>query len=357
MVSNINCHQDFARFHNHINFLSLHYPTAKQTLAIAREHMNNGQILVIVGGNSVLHGSYLSDQQVWTKHLQLLLGDRYCVLNFALPGMSPTEFGALVADLICRQYERVIFVTYSWPGATGVVGEADGRTLRYFYWDAYHKGLIDPDAARDARIELLTKWRAKDANHRELVLRSRIDSYLYCQDLWTTFSYSCRSTIWTPMTSSTFTRPRKQYQDLKVSIPAQYHYLPENEQAGMQLVRNSVSRHWTGDPAASPLAESIRYCLPTHLRPRSLVLIAHHSPRFVHRLTASEQQAYHAMFPETIEAVASTGCQACELGRGYTELDYIDQVHSSSDGAVKMAAEVTPRVQELARQLGYLNEE
>jgi hypothetical protein len=46
-------------------------------------------------------------------------------------------------------------------------------------------------------------------------------------------------------------------------------------------------------------------------------------------------------------------CAAAEVCAGYTGLEFIDAGHLSPEGAVKLAAEVAPRVRQMAREPGY----
>ena len=59
---------------------------------------------MIVGGNSILHGYGQNADQIWTRHLQELLGDRYCVLNLAMRGGFPAEFAGPIAEALSSRY-------------------------------------------------------------------------------------------------------------------------------------------------------------------------------------------------------------------------------------------------------------
>ena len=65
----------------------------------------------VVGGNSVLYGAGQRGQELWTRHLQARLGDGYRVLNLALPGCHPAEFGGTAAEMLARDFPRLIFVS------------------------------------------------------------------------------------------------------------------------------------------------------------------------------------------------------------------------------------------------------
>ena len=362
LVSRQSPYKGFVRFHPFINYLSLYYPTASQTRALARSQASPDQVLVIVGGNSILHGSGQGAAQVWTKQLQALLGPRYRVLNFALHGSGPAEFGATAAEVLERDGRKVLFVTNQWMGTAGIAGEVDGFVQRYFFWDAYYKGLFAPGPEREARLAELDREKKDDPAYAELKRRARLDGWLYYQDLWTTFSYRCASTVWCPPVADSFTRPRRRYADPDGGIPLALRYgAMEGPEVLPRLANWLPYCHTAGVPASGPdpdygatlLVRSYKLCFPEPTRRRTLVLFSHLSPYYINRLPPDVQARHAADFVESVRALEQAGFAALELGRGYTELDYNDHCHFSSEGAAKMAADVAPRVRQLARDLGY----
>jgi hypothetical protein len=53
------------------------------------------QILVLVGGNSILLGVGQKKEQLWTKELQRVLGPDFAVVNIAFRGARLTEMGVI----------------------------------------------------------------------------------------------------------------------------------------------------------------------------------------------------------------------------------------------------------------------
>ena len=147
-------------------------------------------------------------------------------------------------------------------------------------------------------------------------------------------------------------------------VPPEGRYPAALDPVLLPLTRTHVARRWPGTPdpgpgadySDTPLVKSFRLCFPPPCRRRTLVLVDHVSPHYT-RLLPPDLQAGHAEdFPESVRALEQAGFAAVEVGRGYTELDYNDLTHVSAEGAPKMAAEVAPKVRELARRLGYLGE-
>src|SRR5262245_35657241 len=92
----------FQRFHTYINTGTQFYPTASQVRELVRSRVSPNKIAVLIGGNSILHGSLQAPPDLWSDRLQRLLGDRYQVINLGLCGTRPGEFGAIAAEMLCR---------------------------------------------------------------------------------------------------------------------------------------------------------------------------------------------------------------------------------------------------------------
>jgi hypothetical protein len=182
------CYRDVQRFHPGINYQSLHYPTVPHVRAMARHRFTPEKILVVVGGNSVLYGSGTSDQDVWTARLQALLGDRYQILNLGLNGAMTAEFGATAAEVLARDFPRLIFISNVWAGPECNIGDPDGRPfIRSFFWEARQRGWLLDHPARDERLRELTRQRAAsgEAAFGELRTQTSLDAALHFRDLWT----------------------------------------------------------------------------------------------------------------------------------------------------------------------------
>jgi hypothetical protein len=282
------------------------------------------------------------------------------VLNFALHGCDPAEFGAVAAEVLERAGRKVIFITVQFPGTAGPAGEVDGRVQQYFFWDAYYKGLFALGPEREARLAALAVEKKGDPAYAELKRRAWLDGWVYCQDLWTTFSYRCAATVWCPPVAESFTRPRRRYADPDASVPLiQRHPAWEVQAvlpglpARLAKARAPVADGPGPDYSGTPMVRGWKLCFPAATRARTLVLFNHFSPYYTTRLPPDVQAKHAADFGESVRALEQAGFAALELGRGYTELDYNDSLHLSSEGAARMAADVAPKVRQMARDLGY----
>src|SRR5262249_26904155 len=151
LVSQRNIYRHFVRFHGYLTPETLYYPTPCQLGALGRSRLDPDRIAVVVGGSSRMHGTGQTAEQVWTRKLQEQLGDRYRVINFGFRRASTCEVGLAAAEALSREHPRLIFVTDCNP--CWIEPSPDGSPFRYFFWSAYYKGMLLPDAKRLAQLE------------------------------------------------------------------------------------------------------------------------------------------------------------------------------------------------------------
>ncbi len=237
LLSVVNCYKDFVRFHFYLNIQTLYYPTASQARSLVLARSERDRTLVLVGSNSVLWGMGQRAEEVWTRRLQEELGDEYDVVNLGMPGAYPWEFGGTTAEIVARDRPKCIFIAYPAP-VPGQEWPQDGLAYRYFFWDAYYKGLLPLDAAREARLRQLDAERLKDNDFAELKLGRRLDAAVCFQDLWTVEAYECGATAWDRYTSRNFWRPRKRYADPDPGpLPLDRRYPPNEDGPRTEYIR------------------------------------------------------------------------------------------------------------------------
>jgi hypothetical protein len=350
LASRHNFFEHFLRFHKRINLESAYFPTASQVRALARATLAPEKIAVVVGGNSILYGTGQLADELWTKELQALLGDRYQVINLATPSAEPQEFGAVVAEMLAAEYPKLILIAD--VGSSTGPGTPDGTKYRYFFWDAYTKGLIPADEARDQLLAELAGQRAGDEVFAELQRRVALDRFAYAQDLWHTVAYTHFSTVWNWPVRHCCTKPRKLYAEYELPTePLDRRYKPELHDYSMQVLREVIAP----DPAgrAAEIAQHARECFPERFRPRTLFIVHRDSPYYLRQLTAAEQARYDAVHPPIAAALEQAGFAAVQVGAGYSDEDYSDRAHLSPQGGRRLAGEVAPKIEGIAKQLGF----
>jgi hypothetical protein len=356
-----NCYRDFARFTGHTDPTTSYFPTACQLRALGRARLDPDKVVVVVGGNSILQGAGQARSEMWSNHLQTALGDRFAVLNFASVGALAAEFGEIAAEFLARDHPRLVYIADI--GSAGTGGEPDGAIYRYFFWDAYYKGLVPFDRHREERLAELTAQRHKrgDEAFAELQRGQYLDAGVRFQDLWTWVTYQHVSTVWTPASPHYFLRARKVFPD---PLTAPQPSLEQRYPVAVEGIAMKIVGAWgagglgmvQGGDRNCALARYVHDCFPEAVRPRTLILVIRDSPHYVSRLHSAEQARYAATFPATVRVLEANGLSALDVGGDYSDLDYVDRCHLSEQGGRRLAAEVAPKVRDLARRLGYLKQ-
>jgi hypothetical protein len=372
LLSQHNPYKRFTRFHHYIHLETYVYPTASQVRALARERLDPNKIAVIVGSNSILHGVGQRVEHVWTRRLQKVLGDDYCVLNLAVFSAEAAEFGAVIAEALAAEYPRLIFITGFGSGKG--LDTPDGSEYRYFYYDALYKGMIRPDADRDAFLVELDRKRVQTEGDKTVELRQgrRIDSALFFQDLWTTCTVRWINTIWSHLLYERVTAPRLVYPDFGGRIPI-VQSPQEREKArriihgfaealvGMVFGPQAVPPPWgqevKPDPARSPLVQRFEVCFPAPLRRHTLILMTHDSPEYVDELEPMAKARYRWVIRKAAEVLEAGGFAALDVGGDFSRKDYVDQLHLSERGGDKLANRVAGKVRAMAGRLGYTDQD
>ncbi len=358
----------FERFHLYLNPSTYFYPTASQVRALGAARLEPDRIAVIVGGNSILYGVGQSEAEVWTRELQARLGDGYRVLNLAQWGAAAHECGASVAEALAAERPRLILIGLTCP--TGFPGYADGLTYPYFFWDAYYKGLLQPDPGRAKALAELPAERPGLPPLQEMRARALLNSGCYFDDLWTAAAYRCGGTVWNPAMPDSWYRPRRELGEPGSSAPPPVgrRYAPEVLDREMKLVsgyfplgcRKDAAGRWAVDPSApawASLEENARRCFPEPCRKRTLIVVQTESPYYLDRLPADERALYFVLSRRTAEKLEGAGFAALDMGDGFTAADFADRPHLAASGGVKLADRVAVRVRRLADELGYTRRE
>jgi hypothetical protein len=351
--------KNFVRFHPHIAPDSHHYPTFSQTLNLARQHAKPGKVLVIVGGNSVMHGVGQRAEHLWSKHLEQLLGDRFVVLNLAMRAGHPHEFGATIAERLTAEGVPVVYVT-SYADVFTETSDWDGTTYKYFFWDAWGKGLIPPDARRDEWLRggFAERYAGAPAVH-ERRHSGAIDGLAYARDLWNYVANRYRATVWVPLKYPRFWRPHREYPDQEAGDTVTFRQRnPESGTADeLKRLRASTTR-WPGPgllaneaETEAEIARQYRGYVAAPMHARTLFVFRLEAAYHRDRLAPAERDAYCEVFRRYTAAVSRAGFAAQLVGENYVEGDYADRSHFSERGGRKLAEDLAPTVRAMSARL------
>jgi hypothetical protein len=356
---------DFTRFHPIISPEENFYPTVAEMCAIVRAKCKPDQVLVISGGNSIHYGVGQPPGKVWTDRLQRLLGNRYCVINFAFRGSVVSDSGAVIAEVLRKEFPKQIYVANTAP-----VLPADpigSPTYRYLFWDAYFKGLLAPYLPRDERVRVYFRSEGTLMQEWQIRLSSWTDAVLHYRDFWNWLGYEKISTLPTPRTPAppAMFSPKKRFGDEEpdsASVPFSVRFRPENEAAEMAIVRAfSESAYqpgpdgrWTIAPDAKRNFEYfVSVLMPDPQKHRTLIVVSQNSPLYLKNLSPRERDRNETAYRDTIDLWTKAGYVATTYQPEIIETDYVDRTHLTSSGGDKLAGELAPQIEKLAETLGY----
>ncbi len=380
LVSGCNLYREFERFHLYLTPETLYYPTPCQLRELGHSRLDRNKIAVVVAGSSRMQGTGQQPDELWTRRLQERLGDRFCVINFGFRRASTCEMGLTAAEMLAREYPRLLVVTDCTPA--WIDPRPDGGAYPYFFWSAYHRGLLAPDAQRLARIRELAPDRARAEEragktvgwYDDLQLRARLDGWCCFDDLWNACAYEVVCTAWTETTRRTPTQPRRLYADPEPKPPPveQRHGRPGEDEGWAVVKRNFFTPgsglddlcvkdgdgRWVPNPRAAGWADFRRNaatCLPETLRGQTLVLVFRYNPYYVDPLPADQRAYLLEAGRLSVEQLDALGFAALEVGEGYTAADYADVWHLAGPGGAKLADAVADKIRAMAERLHYLD--
>jgi hypothetical protein len=368
VVSNIP-YMQFNRLHRYINPQSVFYPTASELTAVAEAAALEGKIVVIIGGSSAFFGAGQGSAELWSDSLQQLIGDRFKVLNFAMPGGAPTEFGGVATQALLKKGYPAIYVADMSPA---VLGRPSGLGFGYIYWDALFKGLLPDFGLRDVWVETAPRSAVQNAAVEEERIRGRIESWSYATDFWNWVGYTYAFTTPSFFTQLPFawpTTPRRVFSDPELHAivqPLDRRYSSESldrETAivgGMANLVCDEQADGTWAPSADKtrrddVAPDIEAAFPPGYRRSVVMVMVPESAYYLDRLPPDQQRCYHLAGETTAQLLRAAGYTAV-LGApvGFDAEDYGDRTHLLPRGAMKVAQLVAPTVTALAGELGYL---
>ena len=359
-------HPNAVRFHPMIAPDSQYEPTMGEMRAFVRARSRPDQILVIVGGNSILLGVGQPADRVWTKRLQEILGDRYAVVNLAFRGSSPTDGGAFVAESLRGEFPRQIYLANV---AALQAADAIGiETYRFIFFDAYYKQMLLPLAPRDQQFKDYLAEPAFSTARFERRLGAQIDSVLHYRDFWNWWSATKFFTFATPYQPDPGLafRARAKFTDQETD----YDTLPFDQRFSPSAIANDtiIARAYSANGYAKnaagewQLADNAREkflrfaanAFPDSLKPRTLMLISRNSPFYTQKFEPELRARDDIAVRDTIAGFEKLGYAALDTGNHYAIEDFGDRTHLTSAGGAKLAATVAPKIEALAAKLGYV---
>lgn len=368
-ISHRGYHAVFTRFHQVISPEAQYYPTLEEMCGIVRTRCRPDQVLVIVGGNSIFNGVGQPADKLWTVELQRQLGDGFAVVNLAFRGALCTDGGAVVAEVLRKEFPRQVYVAntspFSPPAPYGV------EPYRYIFWEARSRGLMESFAPRDALVDDYVEQTYRWGERFDLRSRGWLDRALRFRDLWNWVGYEYIFTIQNPIVPHMPEAiwPRKDFPDNETdfeTIAFEDRFRPEYRDAEMKIVRafsaNFYFRVYHGDWRLKPIKrmefDSVAAgAFPDDLKARTLIMLSRNSPYYLKDLSAEEMRRDDIAYREGAAEWRKMGYASDDYGRGYDETDFGDRTHLTATGGLKLAQQTADDVREISRKLGYLHQQ
>jgi hypothetical protein len=345
-VHNDSLAKGFVRFHAYTGLASGYMPTARELRTIVNYGARRPRVYVVVGGSSVLNGVGQARDRIWTSLLQERLGAEFRVINFAQRGGGPSDFGSVAAEMLLRLGNPVIFIG---DGNQSIYSDPLSRTpYRYILLDAWHRGFLLPWAPRDAALQDAVF----DANQdvRNSALGEWLNAFLNFNDLWNYVTYNFAGSQWNSLLTTRSFDARRTSVDPDVAQKSVY--LHHDLSAELKIVNDAMSRPTEQMIDALSITEQMT---PPELRAVSLVILQLMSPYYLDRLGPSARQELINKDLEHAAALRAAGFYNVVVPAvDFTEDDYHDRLHLSSEGGEKLANYIAPVVRQMADDLGYL---
>lgn len=366
-VATFDWHAGFTRFHPLISPEAMYEPTVGEMAAIVRARCRPDQVLVIVGGNSILLGVGQPAEKMWTLRLQEALGDRYAVVNLAFRGAAPNDAGAVVAEALRTEFPRLIYVANCAPfQSASPVGQ---QTYEFALLDAAYKGLLLPWAPRDRVLwSYLRTTDYRDYRQMDLELGAKLDSWLYFRNLWNWWSFNHGFTFATSLLPHDPQAhwPRNRFKDEEDdfdAVPFEARFNPQVVATDLEIARLTTAAFyhaardgsWTRDPVAfKNFMRGAREAFPDPLKPRTLLLVGRNSPYYTRQLGGEVRSRDERAIADTVSGLKSLGYDSIDTGGNFTVEDYGDRTHLTSSGGAKLALTVAPEIRLLAQKLKFV---
>ena len=347
--------EKFQRFHQRISPDTLFYPPYAMLESLALENWKPHQTLVIVGGNSILNGVGQPVEELWSRHLQELLGNSYVVVNLALRSGYPTQAGALVAEALLLRGYPVIYVTNTNPVAGA--GLAAGPPYGYLYWQARATLRLAHYPAREAALQaweknLPPRERSEVAESR---LAGRLEPWFRAQSFWHNVGYKWVFTVWNFILGRDFLEPRRKLADFEPPAPPVTErfrdHLAEELDITRGMTTSLAARTSDGswrltDAARRKIEEEITAGFIPELRSHTLLLLDGSCPYYLDRLAPTERDRNCAIYASCADIWQSQGIRCVVTGTGFAAEDYTDRAHLSSIGGQKLAVLVANQIRQ-----------
>ena len=332
----------FHRIHAGLNVRDF-YITAREVRAILAT-VQPDRMIVVIGGTSVFQGTGQNADNLWTDHLQNLLGSRFFVVNLALRSGRSNELGNFAAEMLLKEHRRVLYVCDSMIDEfTFPIEKSRFKQIALDFW--WRSFLINwPPRDRMFRGLLWSTGAIRQA-----AWGAMIDYALNFRDLWNAFCFEIAGVMWNPIAVTGSYDPLKAVADPE-QTPSWYAargYPTDEAGANAATVKSELL------PASGRAWDEIRsqaaLYFPPSLRLVSIVNVDLDSPHYLGSDGRFQLQADR--MATTLRSLGFARVTVAE--RTFRAVDYVDRVHLAPSGGEKLAKAISEAVIELSNSRGY----
>jgi hypothetical protein len=351
----------FTRFTSYISTSLNYFPLASELLVTAQHNVDKNKVLVLLGGSSIFRGDGQNEDDLWSQNLQQQLGDKYKVLNYGYNGASFDAFGGVAFRILNEHFPKMIFVsTCSYSEDADIDG---GKTYGYLFWDGYYKHLFHLNADEKQKMAELRHRQLKTPEGVELHTMSYLDSVFYFRNLWNWVSYRYVFTVYDKNTYPNTFRARRKFPDDKLdneAIVARARADNDRFASERDGLIKSYYHHYI-DPTthryvateADRIKNLYEGVFDPRYRSKTLCYVSPYNPRHLSAIPKNDQESYYFMIDDTSTIIKSLGYHAIR-GKGFSANDYVDIMHYVASGGNKLASQIAPEVEVIAKEKGYI---
>jgi hypothetical protein len=237
-----------------------------------------------------------------------------------------------------------------------------GGPYEYLNWEAQASGEL-PKGTSNSGVKSFAADRGELST--EGLMRGYFDNWSHASDLWNYIGYKYVFTVFNSLKSppESFFEARSSSQDQEgdvLPIPQRFSLQGQSMQILRMSIDLRVKKDAKGDFRINPdisaeFDRMARVAFSDSSKPRTLILLVYNAPYFVHQLSRDEREAYDFAFSQGKSSLQKAGYRSELIGQNWTDEDFADRAHLTAFGGQKMASAITPKIQSMAVQLGYLS--
>ncbi len=338
--------------------------SASQISKVIRSGCDTENVLVLIGGSSIMNGVGQPIRYLWSKKLKENLGDGYCVYNLAGPAGALNGFASTTMDILGAEYKEVFLVS---DMSEGVVHyPPDGvMSQKHYFWDAYYKNMLSTDlmnyvSEKKALFQGNRKKLSESARNdlEKIELSMLLDGLFYYNDLWTYIDYNYFTSYYTQNAGAWQWTPRKIWPDYDFEVDFEVlksltHYTQpvDSEAFKATLSKYSNLSAYYDDSSGgeevssrylSKLARQIEDNYLTRVSSNIILAYIGVSPYYFDHMAEDVQKGYEDIYKSKAELFESYGYSV--VRPRFEAEDFIDPFHLNTLGGWKLADEVADRI-------------